>query len=97
MLANYVVEVTQEHIEKGVRGECGSCPLSLAFSELFNQRVFVGRVSFSFPDVKKPLPHFRLPKIAEEFIDNFDKGKPVQPFSVLIRIPTAYLDTILKI
>jgi hypothetical protein len=77
------VSVTAEHIGKGTRGKCGSCPLALALQETLKgtgaERIFVGNRTFQFA-LNKEIRSFVMPVKAQKFVYEFDKTRPVKPF-----------------
>jgi hypothetical protein len=78
------VEVKQEHIDKGVPSNGCECPIALALGEMFpDAQVLVcdGRIEVGF-EVAAP------PQEAKEFINDFDDGEPVAPFSFDLDIDT---------
>lgn len=70
------IEVTQEDIKAGRKTECTRCPIALAIKRKVGYTMSVGtRVCGSLDN------EFQLPKIAQDFISNFDHGNPVEPFT----------------
>lgn len=87
-----ILEVTQEDIDKGKRGNCCLCPIALALMRKFNldtsedslDSASVGLTMASiFPvmDKERKPQYFYMPDEASEFIKNFDSKVPVKPFS----------------
>ena len=84
------VNVTQENIDKGDVDSGYSYPIALALNTIINTNL----VGF-YVDTKKLLfsrnmridSSSRIPKVARDFIDDFDNEKPVKPitFQVAIR------------
>lgn len=81
------ISVTQEHIDAGERGECGRCPVALAFGDAgFNVSVCPAYVEFYKADSNRHGGTFicrrPLPQEAGLFIYRFDKDGPgaVAPF-----------------
>lgn len=72
------VKVTQEHIDKGQRGEGDACPIALALlkGREYKQflQVFVDVDNISFDDEL-----YRTSRKATKFIEDFDNGKEVKP------------------
>jgi hypothetical protein len=75
-----IVNVTASHIKRGVSGDSSSCPVALAlrgkkytFISVNDEIEFVNR-SGSIVTVPSP-------KSVAKFIDRFDDGKKVKPFS----------------
>lgn len=80
-LRTYKVSVTQEHIRKGSRHDCSSCPIALALKDMFPGRhVFVDIISMRVGR-HNSYGHCDL---THEFMKDFDNGKPVEPFDFLM-------------
>ena len=79
-----LISVTQEHIDKGVKTSCGSCPIAIAAKEVFIEGIEIAvginciGIDTYFVDVPGP---------ARRFIRAFDDGKFVRPFSFEIDVP----------
>jgi hypothetical protein len=73
------IHVTQEHIDKGLKS-CGGCPIALALRDAGFNDVVVFQRRFIY-DARRGSPSHTLPPEAREFIEKFDKGRTVQPFS----------------
>lgn len=84
------VEVTEENIadaevfRKRRNLRSTKCPIALALRELFGQHVSVGpeHCTISSRSISASLP-----KEAIKFLEDFDDGKPVQPFSFELELP----------
>jgi len=87
------MQVRQEHIDKGIREKCGSCPIALAINEHLVDGV-ISNVRYSRVDLVKNevylVEELRLPPEASRFIRSFDNGEQVQPFSFELEIPAEY-------
>jgi hypothetical protein len=84
------VDVTQADIEAGETGDCSNCPVALAvrraavaaglpdadWVEVCFPRIKIGHVAFSFP------------RGIGQFVDDFDAGESVRPFSFDLDRPT---------
>ena len=71
-----IVEITQEDIDQGIKGECSKCPLALALKRVFPIDE-VGVYYFTFSVGRK---HHNLSDEAMMFVRNFDESKKlVQP------------------
>ena len=70
------IEVTQAHIEQGVKSDCSLCPVALAMAESgFDQPHATCRdLSWLGVLVKTPLR-------VSEWIERFDLGRQVEPFT----------------
>lgn len=66
------IEVTQEHIDKGTPCTASDCPVALAIGH--NCRVYIHSVTIN--GLK-----YSIPENVTDFIDRFDAGHSVQPFT----------------
>ncbi len=85
--AKYVtVRVTRYFITRGVKRSSGSCPIALAGdSATKKMQTFVAREHLKLRhDYGEKI--MALPKKAQKFIEDFDSGKPVRPFSFRVRV-----------
>ena len=79
----YTIEVTPQDIDAGKRRSCDHCPIALALA----------RTGIAFQGVDYSLvlgPDFNpidLPQSARNFIEKFDEGAPVLPFTFTLDIP----------
>ena len=78
------VEVTAEDIAKGVRNTCDRCPIALALSALGVIEPFVDGYAVEFGNCEEQV---RTPEVASAFIEAFDLGNPVEPFTFEIDVP----------
>jgi hypothetical protein len=82
------IEVTQEDIEKGERGECEKCALALAVSRVTKYRVEIGLYEAEFYDGPELcVGSSDLPIAAMVFVERFDNGHPVSPFTFPLEVP----------
>lgn len=74
------VSVTQEDIDKGIREDCNRCAIALAVARLYpNSEVLVSSgISISTPEAFQT---YVIPKEAGFFMDKFDDGEKVEPFT----------------
>lgn len=70
-----IINVTWEDINKGISGDCYSCPIALAINRCFRNRTEVGG-----KDIYNRESKYQLTKNCQRFIDSFDKGELVYPF-----------------
>lgn len=82
MNQNILLNVTQDHINRGKRQDCSACPIALALMDQFpGAEVEVSGVGIL---IKKRLKDYKKywsnPETAK-FISTFDYGFPVKPFS----------------
>jgi len=80
------ISVTQEDIDNGKRKECDSCPVALAIMRHFKAKsvwVDVHGIYYYHNDVndcgKEPMTKEIL-----EFIIDFDAGRNVKPFDIIL-------------
>lgn len=70
------VEVTAEDIKRGIKVDCLNCPIALALD-----RCGQPDASVSDSDVEIDGRFIRMPLDARRFVQDFDDGKPVEPFA----------------
>ena len=82
-----IVEVTQDHINRGVPTVC-KCPVALAIMEEGRKVKYGLCAAVRTTNVRlwhlresPPMKTVQLPPEAAQFIRDFDSKKPVQPFS----------------
>jgi hypothetical protein len=76
-----LIEVTQSNIARGTQGDPCACPIALAFRD-------TGRLAtVNTVDVIIDARIAMLPDEAVRFIEDFDAGYPVAPFSFEIELP----------
>jgi hypothetical protein len=79
----YLIDVTQEDIDVGVRYQCDKCPLSRAMSRaLCESKIMVGAYTFSIGLGVD----FVLPDIAVHWRRAFDEGKVMDPISFELQL-----------
>lgn len=81
------VIVTKEHIDNGVCGSSTNCPIAYALIE--KSSVKLRSVGSGFVEVvnkKNETFLYILPQKARQFIEDFDDGKEVEPFSFEMRL-----------
>lgn len=79
-----IINVTQEDIENGIRHSCFSCPIALAVKRETGCNCSVESANFHLKARIFMMGSYEAyfpGKEAEDFINNFDGGKPVKPFS----------------
>lgn len=80
-----IINVTQEHIDKGIATQPCLCAISLAIRE--QARLKDAAV---VADVWRPnldYIYYPLPVVARDFAYAFDRGEKVSPFSFELEIP----------
>jgi hypothetical protein len=76
-----IVRVTQEDIDEGTKGDCTFCPIALAVDRALGGECCVAVTIFDVYITENAHAEvFPLPSEARQFIQRFDKGKPVSPF-----------------
>ncbi len=78
-----IIEVTQDDIDKGEPRACLSCPVTLALNRITGEECHVGSY-IRIPNFGT----FNYPGQVIEFINNFDMGRPVNPFSFELHATT---------
>ena len=79
------VYVTQKDIDQGEIGGCTSCPVALALGRLFPHLKTIVQPTRLYYRTRGPIWQRRqramdAPKEVRIFVDDFDEGKPVEPF-----------------
>lgn len=80
-----VITVTESHIKRGNIAESKSCPIALAFHSKKYTNVDVDGDTVVFTNRSGREIDFALPNKAKKFIDRFDSGKKVKPFSFTLK------------
>lgn len=78
-----LVKVTEQDIAKGIAGDCLRDPIALALRRITGLPWRVEQL-YCYPDTKGRRPH-QTPRQVNRFIEDFDNGKPVQPFEFELR------------
>lgn len=81
-MEKYAINVTQADIDAGVKQECFRCPIALAARRVFDHDVSVDDeyiIHYASTEVKADF--YALPDEARQFVQHFDHGDPVTPFS----------------
>lgn len=76
------INVTKYFIRRGTRCQSTACPVALAIHRAGLRGLSVDRWGV----FKDGLADMRFPKKVSEFIERFDNGEPVKPFSFVLRI-----------
>jgi hypothetical protein len=63
--------VTQEHIDRGLRGDCADCPLAVCMTEALGEAIMVDG-TMAWPRDREEFLSLDLPKVCGEFVDRFD-------------------------
>ena len=81
------VTITQTHINQGTQYHLNSCPVALAIiaAGLDGQGLYVHKQYVYL----RGRGSFGLPEEVRKFIADFDTGKPVEPFSFDLPIPSS--------
>jgi hypothetical protein len=78
-----IFELTQEHIEHGVRGQCERCPLALCMSQKMGKPIMTdGEYAWPRNDNRQGTL-LKLPRFCTQWVEKFDYtgAKGVEPFS----------------
>ena len=75
------VMVTQEHIDTGIQAKSARCPIAKAIADLGFANVHVGIVRANAGETRC----WTLPKVAQQFIEQFDNGRPVSPLAFIMK------------
>jgi hypothetical protein len=78
------IDVTQEDIDKGERGDACKCPIALACHRILKEGVWVCEDLMSISGEDEDVV---LPDEAQDFIKRFDYGHSPEPFTFTIQIP----------
>ncbi len=75
--------VTQEDIDRGVQKNCGECPVARRLSRDYGRPVSVTFIlGWRFCDEEEgPVVYYKHPPEVLKFIESFDAGLPVSPFT----------------
>lgn len=85
------INVTAEDIKNGARVHCCICPVSLAIRRALNQPInlenyFNVQTGFMLISiVGEEVKRYNTPKSVQRFINKFDMGKEVKPFSFFLK------------
>ena len=75
------VEVTQEDIDHGFKSSNSHCPIGLALQRMGYKHVSVGKRIWWAADSPDFVSSTPAPPEACKFIEDFDSGKKVKPFT----------------
>lgn len=85
------INVTAQHIAKGERDSCRFCPVAHAIREALPDIELVAVdsafASLGHPDAWPACREIALPEAATRFIEAFDGGDPVRPFTFDLDYP----------
>lgn len=82
-VSTVTVTVTREHIDQGEQRSCSNCPIALAFDAAIPDALdssVTGGYASVWTDLRRVVT-YELPIEAREFIQDFDEGSPVSPFT----------------
>jgi hypothetical protein len=81
----HTINVRQDHITRGVRYSVVSCPIALAAMEQLGlDDITIFGLSIRYGKIGGDRRWTRLPLDVYHFIEQFDAGKPVKPFSFIV-------------
>jgi len=75
------IRVTSKHIKRGKPQQSVTCPIALAVAEKLHKRAGVDQIDILYRDVRGQWYSCKTPDIVAAFIEDFDIGKPVKPFT----------------
>lgn len=82
------IDVTQDDINKGIKENCRFCPVALAVQRTFNDP----EMDVFSPCIKNcEEDRVASPSSVCDFIDRYDNGESVQPFSFEIDVPETWV------
>jgi hypothetical protein len=93
-LVKLTIEVTDAHLQVGIVSNCEYCPIALAIRPYvaFSYTISVGTQAIGITPVTKEFDAFRyvsvLPEKVTALIGSYDMGKPTEPFSFEISVPS---------
>ena len=76
----YKIEITQEDIDRGMRGRSDFCPVALALRRKWPE----AEMGCFACDLGNRL--VLVPELVSKFVEDFDSGKPVKPFTFEIEL-----------
>ncbi len=77
-----ILNITQKHIDSGIRKDCTNCPVAVLLKEMGHKYVGVSYGWLQFGKFKANIAHTEL----SEFIMSYDKGENVKPLETEITI-----------
>jgi len=82
-MTQVTIEVTAEDIAQGEAFDCGNCPIARAAKRALKKICVVNLSTAYWSTGSAPLT-----KKARAFVKNFDSGRPVQPFTFTLDVPS---------
>jgi hypothetical protein len=80
-----LINVTQSHIDNGCKQDGENCPIANAISEALDADCCVENTKITIYTGYAPT-FIKTPLAVRIFIDIFDRGLPVQPFSFWLEV-----------
>ena len=77
------IEVTQEDIDRGEKGDCAKCPIARAIRRTLKVRYV--HVDTDFLEWGPDYSCMNAPVKVSKFIDAFDEGRRVSPFTFMLK------------
>lgn len=86
-LSNVEIKVTQDDIDVAEQGSSMYCPIAYAAKRVFNtdEVDVASTLDVSTDELSESLV-YELPQKATRFIEDFDDGKTVKPFTFIARL-----------
>lgn len=79
------VDVTEADIRTGVKGDMCNCPIAIAIKRAIGcSGVHVDGMWIEVHEPFESWRQYRTPDVVDAFIDRFDAGQPVAPFSFVL-------------
>ena len=89
------IEVTQEHINKGIQEHACACPVALAIAPLLRDglrpHVFTDDVEIRSSDTRRRKGVVYPPEYVGRKIEQYDDDEGMEPFSFQMNIPEGLL------
>jgi len=83
-----LVQVTKEHLERGIRADAAECAVALACRDLGYVYVLVENYAIAvWKTLDGPRVMYRTPAEVCNCIYHYDRGEPVEPFSFILDTP----------
>ncbi len=81
------IKVTKTGIAKGKKGDGAYCPVARAMRAVGFKKVLAGKVNLSYA-VPSGEEYITTPREVTKFMQEFDSGQPVKPFTFRINTKT---------
>lgn len=85
------IEITERDIAKGKAGDPCNCPVARGLRRAFHERVVSAGMGIMSVGPKKRRKRWRTPAAVTVFIDDFDEGRKVEPFTFHLQSESTYI------